>query len=68
MDIADLIFDLQNPSTEAHENHNIMLHAANLIKLMQDRIAHLSDTNLALQDRVDRLSLDLGLKDMGLGK
>jgi hypothetical protein len=45
-----------------------MLHAASLIKLMQDRIAYLSDNNLALQDKVDRLSLDLGLKDMGLDK
>jgi hypothetical protein len=68
MDIADLIFNLQNPSTDVHENHDTMLHAASLIKLMQDRIAYLSDNNLALQDKVDRLSLDLGLKDMGLDK
>lgn len=68
MNIDELIFNLLNPSTEAGENHQTMYHAATLIKLMQDRIGHLSDTNTELRDQVERLSLDLGFKNMGMDK
>lgn len=65
MDINDLLFKLTNPSRDENENHAAMAHAARLINLMRDRIAYISDTNVDLQNKVDALSLDLGLKDQG---
>lgn len=65
MNINDLLHRLANPSQNPEENHDAMSHAAKLIMLMQDRINYLCDVKDELQDRVDRLSLDLGLKDQG---
>jgi len=65
VNIDDLLHQLANPSQEPSDNHQTMIHAARLIMLMKDRIAYLSDTNVELQDKIDRLSLDLGLKDRG---
>lgn len=68
MNIDELLFNLHNPSVDQFENHNTMMHAANLIKLMQDRIHYLSDSNVELRDKVERLAMDLGLKDQGYVK
>lgn len=65
MNIDDLLHRLANPSSDPLENHQTMTHAARLIVLMQDRIGYLSDVNVELQDKIERLSLDLGLKDQG---
>lgn len=68
MNIDDLLHRLVNPSTDPAENHDAMMHAARLIQLMQSRINYLCDMKDELQDKVDRLSLDLGLKDQGYTK
>lgn len=65
MNISDLLHRLANPSSDPDEVRDTMTHAARLILLMQDRINYLCDTNEKLQDRVDRLILDVGLKDQG---
>lgn len=65
MNIGDLLQQLASPSQDPQENSITMMHAYRLIKLMQDRISYLSDMNVELQDKIDRLSLDLGLKDQG---
>lgn len=65
MNINDLLHRLANPSQDPEEIRDTMAHAARLILLMQDRINYLCDMKDDLQDKVDRLSLDLGLKDQG---
>ena len=65
MNIDDLLHRLANPSSEPLDNHQTMIHAARLIVLMQDRIGYLSDVNVELKDKIERLALDLGLKDQG---
>ena len=65
MDINDLVDRLINPSQDPDEMREAMAHAARLILLMQNRIKYLCDIKDELQDEVDRLSFDLGIKERG---
>ena len=59
----DLLNALANPSFDIDEAEQIMHRAGQELMRLERRVQELTDYNHRLKEEVERLSLDLGLKD-----
>lgn len=59
----DLLNDLSNPSFDTDEAEQIMHRAGQEIIRLENRIKELNQYNQMLRNEIEKLSLDLGLKN-----